>query len=69
MACGCADRMRKHILPRTGYSYNVLLNRWDHDTESSINDEDIADHHTRLTAQIGLRVSRAYWARRRANNG
>ena len=63
MACGCADRMRKYILQQAGYTYNISMETWEHDTEPTILDEDIEDHHTRLTAQIGLRIARSFWDR------
>lgn len=47
MGCGCADRMRKHVLPLAGYEYAVERVGWTRDTEF-ISDAEVEKHHTKL---------------------
>lgn len=61
MACGCAERMRTYVLPATGYKLEG--DEWVHPTHPPIPDADVEDHHTKLTAQIGMRAVRSFWAK------
>lgn len=50
MGCGCAKRMRDHVLPEAGYVFDAVKRQWiDHSDGDVINDEDVEAHHTRLT--------------------
>lgn len=48
MGCGCAERMREHVLPEAGYVRvgDVWIDESDGDR---IPDADVEAHHTRLT--------------------
>ena len=63
MGCpNCAERMRKHVLPRFGYEWIDELDAWCKDCEFDedgvllsgglISDEDVEDHHTRETLKL-----------------
>ena len=68
MACGCAERMRNYVLPHTGFVRDG--DRWTNaQTGESIADSDIDHHHTRLTAQIGRRLVRDFWAKLEGKDG
>lgn len=52
MGCACADRMRKYVLPEAGYILDHVKRQWVDPTDGDIiNDEDVEDHHTRLTVK------------------
>jgi len=64
MGCGCAERMRKYILPRFGYVFDEAAKTWINNDISEedlrvINDASVAAYHTRLTIQIFLQSGRA----------
>ncbi len=50
MSCGCASRMRKYVLPFFGYELNDGM--WLRPGMQGIPDTEVADHYSRLTAQI-----------------
>lgn len=50
MGCGCADRMRKYVLPTVGYTRTGSL--WVHPTREPIPDAEVESHHSRLTLEI-----------------
>lgn len=61
MGCGCADRMRKWVLPRLGFFYweGLWINDSGDDLEI-IQDEEVEKHNAMLTARlVGRRVARA----------
>jgi len=71
MGCGCAERMRNYVLPHTGYKATDLGDRivWIGPDGDEIDDRDIDHHHTRLTAQIGRRLVRDFWAKLEGKDG
>ena len=61
MACKCADRMRNYILPAAGYSRDQFSGNWVNSEFPDpnyrvISDNDINDHHSRLTAYIAYKL-------------
>lgn len=61
MSCGCADRMRKYVLPSLGFT--LQNNEWINDDfpESSlrhIKDEDVDLHHLSLTSRMVMEMSK-----------
>lgn len=60
--CNCAERMRNYVLPHTGFRQSEDGTLWTNvRTGEVIADADIDHHHTRLTAEIGLRRIRNFW--------
>lgn len=64
MGCGCAERMRKYILPRFGYVFDEVAKTWTNNDIPEedlrvINDTSVAAYHTRLTIQILLQSGKA----------
>lgn len=49
MGCGCAKRMRDHVLPEAGY--RLVDGAWIDDSGDSIPDAEVEAHHTRLTVK------------------
>ena len=47
MGCGCAERMRKHVLPLAGYEYKSEQSVWVKGPEFIL-DAEVEKHHTKL---------------------
>lgn len=64
MGCNCANRMRKYVLPLLGYEPDLMRFGWVHKkTGEFIADTEIEAHHTRLTAQLGLKRAKGLFTR------
>ena len=50
MGCGCAKRMRTHVLPLAGYEFSETKNSWIKGDEV-IPDSQVEKHHTKLVLQ------------------
>lgn len=61
MGCGCADRMRKYVLPKVGYTKKGDL--WIHPTRDPIHESEVESHHSRLTLEIMQKVGKERAAR------
>jgi len=64
MSCGCAGRMRAYVLPRFGYQYERIGERWVHPSEPPIPDAEVGLHYTRvmmvLVAREGEKAIKAW---------
>ena len=68
MSCGCAERMRKYILPFAGYVYmdGIWINYSEIDEElRNIPDGEVNKYHSRLTVKImysfGRKRFKSWW--------
>lgn len=50
MACGCATRMRKYVLPHFGYT--LCNDVWQRPGSQDIFNSEIADHYSQVAAKL-----------------